>query len=105
MGENTSRPRRPASGNRNKGCRRLDGLCNLTEEEKATRDKAAQRYRNLAAMHRVYEAAVLAKTGTPSAVIRQLYWDPVTFASRFPVRNRVQKAMTLAEEHSHLEVG
>ena len=88
MAENTPRSRRSQSGKRNAPCRRLDGLCNLTEEEKAARDKAAQRYRNLAAMHRVYEAAVLARLETPSEVIRSLYWDPVTFASRFPVRPR-----------------
>lgn len=83
MGENAPRPRRAPAGNRNKPCRRLDGLCSLTDEEKAARDKAAQRYRNLAAMQRVYEAAVMQATGVDQKTRRSVYWDSVSFAKRF----------------------
>lgn len=83
MAENTPRSPRPQRGKRNAPCRRLDGLCSLTDEEKAARDKAAQRYRNLAAMQRVYEAAVMQATGVDQKTRRSVYWDPVNFAKRF----------------------
>lgn len=83
MGENTPRPRRSPSSKRAAPCRRLDGLCNLTEAEKVARDKAAQRYRNLTAMQRVYEAAVMQATGVDQKTRQSVYWDPVSFAKRF----------------------
>ena len=85
MAENTPRSPRPQRGKRNAPCRRLDGLCNLTEDEKAARDKAAQRYRNLAAMFRVHEAAVLAELGTDRDTIRRTYWDIQHFQERLPI--------------------
>ena len=59
MAENTPRSRRSQSGKRNAPCRRLDGLCNLTEEEKATRDKQMRAWLNQRRIERVARASGL----------------------------------------------
>jgi hypothetical protein len=58
------------------------------KNEPTKRDILARDYRNRAAMHRVYEAAILAKSGATSKTIRYLYQDPVTFAERLSIVDR-----------------
>lgn len=59
MGENAPRPRRAPAGNRNKACRRLDGLCNLTDDEKTARDKRVRDWMNQRRIERVARASGL----------------------------------------------
>lgn len=69
----------------NKPCPRADKLCRLTSKEKAIRDKRAQNHRNLMAIFRVHEAAVMYQMGVPRATRVRTYWDPVRFYQRLPL--------------------
>lgn len=62
------RRRRPAPG--------------LSPEEKATKDKRAQHWRNVMKMHRVHESAVLAAAGYSPDVIRATYQEIHQFHAR-----------------------
>lgn len=59
MGENAPRSPRPQRGKRNAPCRRLDGLCNLTEAEKVARDKQMRAWLNQRRIERVARASGL----------------------------------------------